>query len=74
MRRSLTNRIARLEAHRPAGNGLYGVHIGDTDYVTCNGQVIPLDEWRRPYPDAMTVDIGAPENHGDGETPRRAYG
>jgi hypothetical protein len=62
MQRSLTNRIARLEAAQPAANGLYGVHIGDTDSVTCDGQDIPLDEWRRRYPGATTVDIGGPES------------
>ena len=40
-----------------AGKGLYGVHIADDDYVRCDGQAIPLDEWRRRYLGAVTVDV-----------------
>jgi hypothetical protein len=37
-------------------------------------QQAAIDAWRLRYPDTVTVDVGAPENHGDGETPPPAYG
>jgi len=36
---------------------MYVVDIGD-GYVDWHGERIPIDDWQRCHPDAITVDIG----------------
>ncbi len=56
-RRRLERRLAALESARTPDDGLYVVDIGD-GYVDWHGERIPIDEWQRHHPDALTVDIG----------------
>ena len=55
--RSLERRLAALESARTPDGGMYVVDIGD-GYVDWHGERIPIDDWQRCHPDAITVDIG----------------
>jgi hypothetical protein len=55
--RSLQRRLAALERARTPDDGLYVVDIGD-GYVDWHGERMPIDDWQRCHPDALTVDIG----------------
>ncbi len=56
--RSLQRRLAALERARTPDDGLYVVDIGD-GYVDWHGERMPIDDWQRRHPDALTFDIGA---------------
>jgi hypothetical protein len=55
--RSLQRRLAALERARTPDDGLYVVDIGD-GYVDWHGERMPIDEWQRRHPDALTFEIG----------------
>jgi len=67
--RSLERRLAALERARTPDDGVYVVDIGD-GYVDWHGERIPIDEWQRRHPDAITVDIGGSTNDNENRDTR----
>jgi len=57
--KAIDKRLSALERTQRtnADGGVFVVDTGD-GYVAWQGQRVPLDEWQRRYPDAVTVDIG----------------
>jgi hypothetical protein len=68
-RHSLQRRLAALERARTPDDGAYVVDIGD-GYVDWHGERIPIDEWQRCHPDAITVDIGGSTNDDENRVTR----
>ncbi len=62
MYRSLEHRLQALEQQAQPERAGYVVQIGDGPdaIVTVDGIDIPLAEYERRYPDAVTIDIGGP--------------
>ncbi len=67
--RSLQRRLAALERARTPDDGAYVIDIGD-GYVDWHGERIPIDDWQRCHPDAITVDIGGSTNDNENRDTR----
>ncbi len=64
MHRSLEHRLQALEDRAQPERAGYVVQIGDGPdaIVRVDGVDIPLADYERRYPDAVTIDIGGPSD------------